>query len=148
MWWGGTFLPSTAVSTRTSVISGASSASLGMAQSASREFAEPAIFMLRRRNRRPGEKTISDHFPVVLAPASWRGSAPHGYRRPCGVRKQIPHPAGTARSTAVLGDRRNFLLPHQPLSDEAGRKVGRSGGEHPPRAPPNGRRSDVETTPG
>src|SRR5260370_31403291 len=125
MCWGGTFLPSTAVSTRTSVISGASSASLGMARSASREFAAPAIFMLRRRNRRLGEKTISDHFPVVLAPASWRGSAPHGYRRPYGGRKQKPGSAGPAPSNAVLGDWRNFLLPHHPLSDEAARQVAR-----------------------
>ena len=44
-----------------------------MAESALREFAAPAIFMPRPRNRGRGEKAVSNDLPVVLAHADRRG---------------------------------------------------------------------------
>ena len=117
------------------------------AESASREFAAPATFMHRRRNRRHGEKTLFDDFPVVLAPDSCLGAAPCGRAHAYGYSIHGWGPAGVPRSHAFHPDGRGVLLLHQPVSDQAACEVGRGGGEDCRRAPGYARRSLAESAP-
>src|SRR5277367_1642779 len=107
MFWDATFLPSTAVSTRTSAISAGSLARWRMARSASRAFAEPVTFMPRPPGWGPSEEAVHHHFPVVLADASGGSAGLRVAHRAFGIRISSTRPPVHSRFFDVLRGRRD-----------------------------------------